>query len=78
MEFESPIRTRFGSGFESLFESVGSNRISRVTVSKITGILTDSLKRIRARIGKPDFARSGLPLEAPAQGVSNRREGGSK
>ena len=78
MELEPTIRTRFGSGFETRFEPVESNRNSRVTVSKITGILTDSLKRIRARIGKPDFARSGSPLEAPAHGVFNRRKGGSK
>ncbi len=81
MEFEPFIFAPFEPGFQiglDLFESGRSNRNGRLIVRHLTGILTDSLKRIRARIGKPRFARSGSPLGAPAQAVSGRWKGGSK
>jgi hypothetical protein len=81
MEFEPMISKAFEPGIQiglNLFEPDPSNRNGHLTVRHLTGILTDSLKRIRARNGKPVFARSGLPLRAPAQDVFVRWEGGSK
>ena len=81
MEFESVISTGFEPQVQNglnLFEPVRTNRTGRIIVRHLTIMLMVYLKVNRARIGKPRFARSGLPLEAPVHGVSNRREGGSK
>lgn len=80
MQFEPSIQLGFEPRFQTglnPFESGQSNRNGHLIVRHLTGILTDYLKVIRARIGKPIFARSGLPLMAPAHGVSERRKGGS-
>ena len=77
MVFESAIHPLFEPARGSLSEPI-SIRNSRLIVRHLTGILTDSLKRIRARIGKPRFARSGSPFRGPAQSVFHRKKGGSK
>ena len=81
MRFEPTILSEFEPRFQislNPFEPGHSNRKCRIIVNKVTGIFTDSLKRIRARIDKPIFARSGLPQRAPAQVGSNCWKGGSK
>jgi len=81
MEFEPFILGGFEPRVQislNPFEPFHSNRNGRITVRHLTGILTDSLKRIRARIGKPRFARSGSPLRGPAPSILDRLKGGSK
>ena len=75
--FPDSLNPGFKSGLNRLNPSQ-SIRKRHLTVRHLTVILTDSINRIRARIGKPRFARSGSPFKAPAQSVFHRRKGGSK
>jgi hypothetical protein len=80
MEFEPVILVGFEPRFQiglNPFEPACFYTNLRLIVRHLTGILTDSLKRIRARIGKPRFARSGSPFKAPAPSVLDRLKGGS-
>ncbi len=74
----------FEPAFSALFEPASgclsgpiSIRKGRLIVRHLTGILTDSLKRIRARIGKPGFALW-FSLEGTSAACSPSPERGSK
>ena len=85
MEFEPIISAGFEPRIQiglNPFEPVGPNRTTRLIsnklISMLIGMMMVYLKVNRARIGKPRFARSGLPFKAPAPSVPNRLKGGSK
>jgi hypothetical protein len=90
MEFEPVIPVGFAPRIQiglHPFEPVAPNRtnrlisnrlISNMLLSMLLGMMMVYLKVNRARIGKPGFARSGLPFQGPAPSVSDRLKGGSK
>jgi len=85
MEFEPIISAGFEPRLQiglNLFEPAWPNRkfglINNKLLSILIGMMMVYLKVNRARIGKPRFARSGLPFKAPAPSVPNRLKGGSK
>ena len=85
MEFEPVIPAGFEPRIQiglNPFEPAEPNRTARLIsnklISMMIGIMMVYLKVNRARIGKPDFARSGHTFQGPAQSVSDRLKGGSK